>query len=66
MADVRHEIIPCDTLMREPGITGTLCSFVLEVSSSDLGQMNRYPGLGLLWSSHSTLESASNKQERLF
>ena len=63
MADVRHVISPCDTLMSEAGITGTQCSFVLDVSSSDLCQMNKYPGLGLLWPSHSTLENAPNKQE---
>jgi hypothetical protein len=65
MADVRHVIGPWEALMREVGVTATLCSLVLGVSSSDLGQMNKYPGLGLLWPSHSTLENAPNRQERL-
>jgi hypothetical protein len=58
---VRRVISPCDTFMREAGVMAILCSFVLEVSSSDLGQMNKYPGLGLLWPSYSTFENDPNK-----
>jgi hypothetical protein len=47
MVDMRHVISPCDTLMREAGVTATLCSFVPEVSSLDLGQMKRCPDVGL-------------------
>jgi hypothetical protein len=58
MADARHVISPCDTLMREAGLKATLCSFMLVLSSLDLDQMKRYPDVGLLWHSHFTLENA--------